>query len=82
MWYHERNDATSTTVPGGIIRRRKAAAMPINPGVTLEVKAALDLPSAYELAEEIRALIKDAIVKGVRDALREAAEFVDRKELR
>ena len=56
--------------------------MPINPGVTLEVKAALDLPSAYELAEEIRALINDAILKGVRDALREAAEFVDRKELR
>ena len=82
----ERDAATSTTVPSGIFRRRKARSMPalqtqktIDGGVVgiLKVEAQLDLPSAYELAEEIRAIIKTAIVKGVGDGLREASEHID-----
>jgi hypothetical protein len=56
-----------------------ATPMPaLSPGVTLEVKASLDLPSAYELGEDVRAIIKAAVVKGIRDGLREAGVSVDK----
>jgi hypothetical protein len=85
MWYRERNDATSTTVPGGIFRRRKVTPMPIHtapsaaPIAKLEVKACLDLASAMELADDMQAIIKDAVMKAIRDGLREAADQIAAK---
>ena len=52
---------------------------PAAPIAKLEVKACLDLASAMELADDMQAIIKDAVMKAIRDGLREAADQIAAK---